>query len=238
MIETAPKEARGGNSAFTGRRIPLHLFQRRRPAAACARHRRPRSREHRLRQLHRRPVFRRHGPADRVPLRPRSHGGADRQQLRRGALAAQAGRPVPAGARPAGVQGGRQSSSSGADLRATSWAAASIWSRRCTNGWSRSASRCCTTPRPPRCCAATRTSRACACGTASGSTICAPAPWCWPAAGSNRMPRCARAISARTGTSRRCAAPDTTPASAIAWRSTSAPPSPATGRARMPCSGT
>ena len=53
----------------------------------------------------------------------------------------------------------------------------------------------------------------------------------------SRMPRCARAISDRTGISRRCAAPGTTPASAIAWRSTSAPPSPAIGRVHMRCSG-
>ena len=50
--------------------------------------------------------------------------------------------------------------------------------------------------------------------------------------------RCARVISGRTGISRRCAARDTTPASAIAWRSISAPRSPAIGPVRMPCSGT
>jgi tricarballylate dehydrogenase len=36
----------------------------------------------------------------------------------------------------------------------------------------------------------------------------------------------------------RCAARNTTTASATAWRSTLAPPSPATGPVRMPCSGT
>ena len=74
--------------------------------------------------------------------------------------------------------------------------------------------------------------------TASGNSICAPAPWCWHAAGSNPIRKCAPAISGRTGTSRRCVAQNTIPASVIAWRSMSALRSPATGPAHMPCSGT
>src|SRR5271166_4755099 len=92
-----------------------------------------------------------------------------------------------------------ENSSSGAGWRATSWAANSTSSQRCTNDSSVSAFRCCTTPPPPRCCVATRASMACGCCTSSGSTICVPARWCWPAADSNRMPRCVHAISAELG---------------------------------------
>ena len=53
-----------------------------------------------------------------------------------------------------------------------------------------------------------------------------------------RAPRCARATSARAGTSPRCAAPATTPASASRWRSTSAPCPTATGRAATRWAGT
>ena len=47
----------------------------------------------------------------------------------------------------------------------------------------------------------------------------------------------ARAISDRVGTSRRCAVLATTPATASAWRSTSAPRLAATGQAATQCSG-
>ena len=206
MIETAPKEARGGNSAFTGGAFRFtyssvdDLLQLAPDIADLD------LATHRFRQLHRRPVFRRHGAADRIPLRSRTDRGADRQQLRRRPVAAQARCAVSAGARPAGVQGGRQVQVLGrarvphpgrrpAPRRDAARAAGTA-----------SASRCCTTPPRRRCCAAMHASRACASATGSGNTICAPARWCWRAAASNRMPRCARAISARTGTSRRCAA--------------------------------
>ena len=47
--------------------------------------------------------------------------------------------------------------------------------------------------------------------------------WCWPPAASRPTPNGAPATSARAGTSPRCAAPASTPATASAWRSTSAP---------------
>ena len=49
-----------------------------------------------------------------------------------------------------------------------------------------------------------------------------PGRWCWPAAGSSPTPSGARATSGRAGTSPRCAARASTPATASAWRSTSA----------------
>ena len=52
---------------------------------------------------------------------------------------------------------------------------------------------------------------------------CAPRPWCSPAAASRPTPNGARAISAPAGISPRCAARASTPATASAWRSTSAP---------------
>ena len=65
-----------------------------------------------------------------------------------------------------------------------------------------------------------------------------PRRWCWPAAASRPMPSGARAISARAGTSPRCAARASTPATASAWRSTSAPCPAATGRAATRSAGT
>ena len=86
MIETAPKEARGGNSAFTGGAFRFTYstvddLLRLAPDIADLD-----LATHRLRQLHRRPVFRRHGPAHRISLRSRPYRGADRQQLRRPGL--------------------------------------------------------------------------------------------------------------------------------------------------------
>ena len=57
-------------------------------------------------------------------------------------------------------------------------------------------------------------------------------------AASRPTPRCARAISGPTGSWRGCAARPTTPATASAWRSTSARCRGATGAAATPCSGT
>ena len=62
-------------------------------------------------------------------------------------------------------------------------------------------------------------------------------PWCSPAAASRPIRNGARAISGRAGISPRCAARASTPATASAWRSTSAPARAATGRAVTPCNG-
>ncbi len=59
--------------------------------------------------------------------------------------------------------------------------------------------------------------------------------WCSPPAASRPIRNGARAISARAGTSPRCAARASTPATASAWRSTSAPARAATGRAATRC---
>ena len=67
---------------------------------------------------------------------------------------------------------------------------------------------------------------------------CAPRPSCWPAAASRPTPNGAPAISAPAGTSPRCAAPASTPATASAWRWRSAPCRPATGRAATRSAGT
>ena len=64
-----------------------------------------------------------------------------------------------------------------------------------------------------------------------------PSRSCSPAAASRPTPNGARAISAPAGTSPRCAAPASTPATASAWRWTSARARAATGRAATPCSG-
>ena len=64
-----------------------------------------------------------------------------------------------------------------------------------------------------------------------------PRRWCWPPAASRPTPSGAPATSARAGTWPRCAAPASTPATASAWRSTSAPCRPATGRAATPWLG-
>ena len=57
-----------------------------------------------------------------------------------------------------------------------------------------------------------------------------PVRWCSPPAGSKPTPRCVRAISDPAGTSRRCAAPASTPATESTWRSISARCPRATGR--------
>ena len=62
-------------------------------------------------------------------------------------------------------------------------------------------------------------------------------PWCWPAAASKPTASGARAISARAGTWRRCAAPATTPATASAWRSTSGRSPTANGPAAIAALG-
>ena len=70
----------------------------------------------------------------------------------------------------------------------------------------------------------TTASTACACAArGQDQRRRAPRPWCWPAAASRPTPSGARATSARAGTSPRCAARASTPATASAWRSTSAP---------------
>ena len=61
--------------------------------------------------------------------------------------------------------------------------------------------------------------------------------WCSPAAASRPIRNGARAISVPAGISPRCAAAASTPATASAWRSTSAPCRAATGRAATPCNG-
>ena len=70
MIETAPKDARGGNSAFTGGAFRFNYSSvddllRLAPDIADLD-----LVDHRFRQLHRRPVLRRHGPADRYRCDP------------------------------------------------------------------------------------------------------------------------------------------------------------------------
>ena len=55
---------------------------------------------------------------------------------------------------------------------------------------------------------------------AGPATVTARKPWCWPPAASRPTPSGARAISARAGSSPRCAARASTPATASAWRST------------------
>ena len=65
-----------------------------------------------------------------------------------------------------------------------------------------------------------------------------PRRWCWPAAASRPIRRCAPAISARAGSCAACAARGITPAAASARRSISARSPSAAGRPAMPCSGT
>ena len=56
----------------------------------------------------------------------------------------------------------------------------------------RDASRSCTRPRRYRCCRVMTASPGCGCAATGALSICAPRRSCWPAAGSRRMPRCAR----------------------------------------------
>ena len=79
--------------------------------------------------------------------------------------------------------------------------------------------------------------RACASATTASRASCAANRSCSPAAASNPIPSGARAISGRAGTSPRCAARASTPATASAWRWRSAPARAATGRAATRCSG-
>ena len=238
MLETAPREARGGNSAFTGGAFRFTFSTVEDLRRARARHPRPRPRQHRFRQLHGRAVLRRHASPDRVPLRPRADGRADRRQLRRGAVAQEAGHPLPARARPAGVQGRRQVQVLGrarlppAGRRRTAGQDAARDGRA---GRHQGALRHDRRRSHPR-----RRPRA---GRAR-----APAWRGGRAAGQGRgdglrrlriQPGDARPLSrAPTGTSPRCAAPASTTARATAWPSSSVPPRTATGRAPMPCNGT
>ena len=84
---------------------------------------------------------------------------------------------------------------------------------------------------------ATRRRRRARRGRRRAARTSAPRPWCWRAAASRPTANGARAISARAGTWRRCAAPASTPATASAWRSTSARSPTASGRAATPAPG-
>ena len=107
MLEAAPEEERGGNSTYTAGRHAGGLPRRRRPGPALRPH--PgREARRRFRQLHGRPVPRRHGPGDQLPLRPRADRHPDRPQLRDPEMDAHQGRALPAELRPAGLQGERQ----------------------------------------------------------------------------------------------------------------------------------
>ena len=238
MLEAAPESARSGNSAFTGGAFRFVYRTVDDLLAPGARHRRSRSRQYRFRHLHPRAVYRRYRPPHRVALRPGTDRRADLQQLRGGDLARQAWRALPARARGARRSTWTASSSSGAALPAICWAAARSSPRRCIEAVAAAGIRCCTTPRRALSCRTTRRSAACASRITAAITMCAPRPSCWRAAASRAIRRCARAISARTGTSPRCAAPATTPAGATRWRWRSALPSPATGRAATRCNGT
>ena len=66
-------------------------------------------------------------------------------------------------------------------------------------------------------------SRACACARTARCANCARSRWCSPAAASKPIRNGARATLGPAGTSPRCAARVSTPATAFAWRSISAP---------------
>ena len=188
MIETAPKDARGGNSAFTG-----GAFRFKYSSVDDLLRLAPDIADLDLANIDfgsytRRPVLRRHGPADRIPLRSRPDRGADRQQLRGrrcGCASMACGFSRRSGARRSRWTA---SSSSGADWRATSWAAASILSRRCTTRSERLGIPVLYETTATALLRGDARVDGVRVRTGSGSTICAPRRWCSRAAGSNRMP--------------------------------------------------
>ncbi len=102
---------RGGARRQLGlhrRRVPRRLSRRRGPRAADPRHERDRAQGRRFRHLHRGAVFRRYGPPDPVPLRPRHDRDPDPPQLRDRRVDARQRGALSARARPAGVPGRRQ----------------------------------------------------------------------------------------------------------------------------------
>jgi hypothetical protein len=81
MLEIAPKEARGGNSAFTGGAFRVVYYRAEDLARLIPDMNETESPRCRFRHLHRGAVFRRYGPADPVPLRPGHDRDLDPQQL-------------------------------------------------------------------------------------------------------------------------------------------------------------
>ena len=182
-------------------------------------------RAHRLRHLHRGPVLRRHGARHGVPRRPRPGRAPGQAQpaTRCAGCAPRACASPPIYGRQAFKIDGKFKFWGGLTVEA--WAAARAWSRRSPTAAQeerhrhplRRARR-----RPDR--RRRRRARASACGT-TGKTVevATRKSVVLAAAASRPTPNGARATSARAGSSPRCAARASTPATASAWRSTSAP---------------
>ncbi len=238
------RDAGSGARGRVGRQQPLHrglgarrLQRRRRHQDAGSRPHPAGDRRDRLRHLHGRPVLRRHGAGDAEPRRSRPGRAAGHQELRHLLLAARQGHPLHPDLRPPGVQDRRQ-------VQVLGRAHGRGGRRR--PGPHQDGDRCGEQARhrhplpDARAQPAVRrraASRACASATTAWKATCTASRSCSPAAASRPIPNGARAISGPAGTSPRCAARASTPATASAWRSRSAPQRAATGRAATRCNG-
>ena len=228
------------------RQQPLHgrahapRLQQRRGRQDADRSVRSRARQHGFRHIHGRAILRRHGPHDALPHGPGSVRHPRAQQPRDVAVAEEAGREIPAAAGPPGLQGRRRfkfwGGLCGRDLgrrRRPRRQRAQGVRREGHQDLLRNAGVSLLTDDDGRVLGVK--------GEAPGphAQTSRPARSCSPAAASSRAPRCARAISAPAGISRRCAARATTWARGITdgARHRRACPT-ATGRAATPWAGT
>ena len=240
MLEAAPEDEPGGNSRFTAgsMRVVYNGVDDIKTLVPDLTDEGDRG--DRFRHLHRRPVLRRHGAGDAEPRQSRPGRAAGHAAAStRSELDARQGRPLHPDLRPAGVQDrrqvqvlgrphgrvGRRRPGPGQDAhrsRAKKRGIEIRYQTRALSLLSTTATRVegvrvrhdGARERDPRQGGGARLRRL-----------------------RGQLRNGARAISARAGTSPRCAAPASTPATASAWRWRSAPARAATGRAATPCNG-
>ena len=237
VLEAAPEDEAGGNSRFTAGSIRVVYNGVDDIKTLVPDLTDEGDRGDRLRHLHRREILRRHGAGDAEPRQPGSRRASGHAQLRHAELDAREGRALHPDLRPPGVQDRRQ-------VQVLGRADGGIRRRRArpradAHGRGQEARHRDPLPdaRARRSSTPATASRACACATTARKARSAARRWCSRPAVSRPIRNGARAISAPAGTSPRCAAPASTPATASAWRSRSAPRRAATGRAATRCSG-
>ena len=238
MLEAAPLDDCGGNSRYTAGAVRI-VFNGVDDLVPALRPDRRREEKRRLRHLHRRPVLRRHGTHHQLPHRSGSVRDPGEEKLRDHGLDAQEGREISAVVRAPGVQGRRPLQVLGRPRGRDLGRRPGPDRTRAQGVRARRHHRFITKRRPTALHhrRQRRQGRAREDARAAPSTS-APRRWCSPAADSNRMPKCARAISAPTGISPRCAARATTPVSASRAALAPARYPTATGRAATRWAGT